>query len=135
MRDFIYLWWREPDLNWWHTAFQAAALPTELPRQELGGIIGKKEKMQVFLDFYTNPQSLSPTSQKKVAFNVKYIIIIKINILSYEIPCLEKKYKNDLWGSPKTKWTSSKSSAYQNSHKVYSSENTLAPPRSWPEGI
>ena len=48
MRDFIDLWWREPDLNWWHTAFQAAALPTELPRQERGGIIKNILKLQVY---------------------------------------------------------------------------------------
>lgn len=53
MRDLIYLWWREPDLNWWHTAFQAAALPTELPRQRRGGIIKNILKLQVLVSIFS----------------------------------------------------------------------------------
>lgn len=51
-KDFIYLWWREPDLNWWHTAFQAAALPTELPRQEGRRIIEKIREKQAKIWVY-----------------------------------------------------------------------------------
>ena len=51
-KDFIYLWWREPDLNWWHTAFQAAALPTELPRQEGRRIIEKNREKQAKIWIY-----------------------------------------------------------------------------------
>ncbi len=45
---FIFLWWRDPDLNRGHIDFQSIALPTELSRRIWSArIIEKIEKMQI----------------------------------------------------------------------------------------
>ncbi len=49
--DFVYLWWRDPDLNRGHMDFQSIALPTELSRhRKCEGIIEKNVKLQALFE-------------------------------------------------------------------------------------
>lgn len=87
------MWWREPDLNWWHTAFQAAALPTELPRQDE---VHYRDEV---------PKSKSKNKKSIIAPYISYFILFKWDRLSntesysgwFFLVRLSTRFARDFW--------------------------------------